>query len=104
MLGQRALFDNLEPKPATQVIPLRKGRSSHEIARRNDYILHRYYYIKNSTKNSFEAIIEQVASEVWLSVVTTTEVLLDNSDALKRIAASQPTAASLKKKWPHILW
>lgn len=99
----RKLFENLfdEPTPDVQT---RRGRSEKLIALRNDALTDRYYYYGKFTDKRYEVILDLLSNEFFISGVTISEVIGDNSNKLSELKAQAPTKEHFKKKWPHLVW
>lgn len=108
MRGGNILFKNIvESEQATKG---RKGRNESQNARRNECLSDRYLYYLITTKNRYEAIIEKVADDFFLSHVTVTNILSQSSEGLtktkKEYAALKPKELQrlLSKKWEGYSW
>jgi hypothetical protein len=105
MRGQRTLFTNIfiDNKPLVAE-KAAKGRNNKLYVRRNDLLLHRYYYLGNTTGYRFDLIIQQLRDEFFITERTITEVISMNSGSLMAIKNKPPTKLQIKQKYPHINW
>lgn len=81
-----------------------KGRNSELLKQRNLAIVYRYYFYKSFTKWKYEAIIEKVSEEMYLTNRTITEILTAQVEELREIKADQPPIVRLSRKFPQYNW
>lgn len=104
--GVHTLFKDLLPEenPASQIAS-KKGRSSELNERRNTCLSERYYFIvRNNPKMKYEAIIEQVANEFFISVHTVPDILSTNVSHIQKLKQLNPSPSYFKKRWAHLNW
>lgn len=105
MLGQQKLFENFFEDEQTPVVTAtRRGRSEELHARRNEALIERYYYYGKFTDKRYEAILDQLSDEFFLTPVTISEVMNDNFNKLSDLKAHAPAKDYFKKKYPHLVW
>ncbi|OJW78582.1 MAG: hypothetical protein BGO69_00930 [Bacteroidetes bacterium 46-16] len=82
----------------------RKGRSNKLVERRNECLLSRYYYYNSYTDKRYEAIMQHLSDEFFLSPTTIHDLLQDNMHYLHELKNEQPKKAYFEHKWPHMTW
>ena len=82
----------------------RKGRNTDLVVKRNDCLLHRYYYYGNFTDKRFDVILEQLHEEFFLSVDTVSRILKENVPAMRELKKKAPDKYYLQSRWPHLKW
>lgn len=82
----------------------RKGRSKDLHNKRNLALAYRYYYYSKFTKMRYEAIIEMLSNEFYITPVTLAEALQDNADTLSKVKKESPSIAYLKTNYKHYNW
>jgi len=101
MRGSNTLFaDIFETQAPTR---LKKGRSADLIARRNELLVHRYFYY-GQQKIRYDVILEKVGTEFFVSVHTIPDIIASHIQVLKQIKDNPPTSKELQKKWPFLVW
>ena len=105
MRGQRTLFQNVLPEPATAEAVTR-GRSPELDARRNALLCARYaYYTLYFPMYRYEAIIEhKLQHEFFLSPSRITDLLQANVGEVSRIKREKPAMRWFKSQWPCWSW
>lgn len=104
MRGSLTLFTDIFEESATTSGTKKKGRSSELHAKRNECLIHRYYFYGNFSDMRYTAIIEALAQEFFLSTVTIPEVIQSNIDLLKNLKDIKPNKTFFVKKYPHLNW
>lgn len=103
LMRGETLFNNLIETPELPV-PSKKGRCADLVAERNELLMARYYYLRSFTDKSYDAVLQQLKQEFFLSVITIPQIVekhVDDFLSLKRLA---PNPTYFSKKWPHIKW
>ncbi len=103
MRGSNTLFSDIFETPST-VVKQRKGRSSSLIAKRNECLIDRYYYLAKFHEKRYDIIIRNLSAEFFISEVTIPEIIDDNFDLLAALKKQQYPPAYFKAKWPHLTW
>jgi hypothetical protein len=94
MKGQRILFDNL----VTTEKLLRKGRSSKLIARRDEFLMVRYFYHTEVKRLRFDDVLRILSEdEFFIEEATITNRLTSLADEISRRFNQKPTLARLKE-------
>jgi|GEM_PF-878912 len=81
-----------------------KGRSSKLLARRNECMTDRYYYYGAYTEKRYDAIIEQLSNEFFLSPVTVPDIIQNQMDYLQELKKQKISVYHFQQKWPHLKW
>lgn len=82
-----------------------KGRSNQLHSQRNACLVERYYFIaRNNPKLKYEAIIEHIANEFFLSVHSIPDILKDNITNLQKLKQENHERGYFKRRWPHLNW
>jgi hypothetical protein len=87
-----------------QVKIISKGRDTGLHARRNKCLLDRYYYYNQYTEKRYEAIVEHLRSEFFLSARTIADLIDTNNDYLTELKKRKPKITTLEIRWPHLKW
>lgn len=103
MRGQH-LFSTLFELPEAPVKNPGKGRSSDLDARRNELLLHRYYYYGKHSQKRYETILNDLSNEFFLSERRIQDIIQDNTLRLRELRREEMTAAELRRLWPHLVW
>ena len=90
-----------QPAPSSNKLSIQERNS-----RRNAYLAARYYYYTytKSPRLAYDAIIEIIATEMWLANATIINVLSSHHKAIKDHVAAQTTVEELRTLYPHIQW
>lgn len=106
----RDIFPDAKPLPAEES----KGRSKELIAKRNECLIHRYWYYGNfpvkldskiEGKLSYPTILNILQEEFFInSEFTIPQVIDECYDMLIALRNQKPTKEFFKKKWPHLVW
>lgn len=111
--GQQKLFNNLiEREPVMLAV---KGRSASLIDKRNDLLLHRYYWhnrreIEPGVRMSFQSILTTVKEELFLEERTIVNIMDDcyREFQIMRQHYKDYTDAQLGRelrgRWPWLVW
>ena len=81
-----------------------KGRNIKMLSLRNECLADRYYYYGNYTDKRFDAIIEQLSEEFFLSCETINDIIQDKGPYLRVLKKEQPSLYYFQHKWPHYKW
>src|SRR5262249_18094412 len=79
-------------------------RSMKLLERRNEKILHRYYYYSRLLHYKYEFVITALSEDFDLSESTLIQLIEDNTNRLMEIAKNELTAKKLKKMFPSYDW
>lgn len=101
MRGRNKLFNDLiEASPALT----KKGRSNELHEKRNRTLIYRYYFYVSHTKMRYEAILQQLSCEFYISP-TTIQGQLDNEfEFFNEVKKAKPEVRNLKSMFPHLIW
>lgn len=102
MRGSKILFNDIFSEP--EVKDNKKGRSKEMHAARNSCLTDRYYYLGQFTKFKYEAVINVLSNEFFLSTVTIPGIIDGCYEQLKDLKKQQPGIKYFKEKWPHLVW
>jgi hypothetical protein len=81
-----------------------RGRNVNLIARRNYCLLDRYFYYGHYTDKRFDAIIENLCTEFFLSKRTLQDIIDANETYLLELKKKKPRLSLLEMRWPHMKW
>lgn len=101
MRGKNTFSNVFNTNPAPEK---RKGRSTELIAHRNRCLMERYYYYGHFTDKRFDAIIEQLSHEFFLSKQTIPDLMDKNLAMLIELKEKKPPKSYFEKRWPHMRW
>ncbi len=92
--------------PPTTVVTTHKriGRSLEKIAERNTYLIYRMYFKTKIERKLYPTVLNELATEVYLSEIQVQKILWANADNIIRLKTQKPSVAALKKLYPHIVW
>ncbi|WP_028978956.1 hypothetical protein [Sporocytophaga myxococcoides] len=104
MRGSLTLFTDIFEESSTTSGTKKKGRSSELHAKRNECLIHRYYFYGNFSDMRYTAIIEALANEFFLSTATIPDIIQDNIHILKHLKDDRPNKIFFVKKYAHLNW
>lgn len=81
-----------------------KGRNRSLNARRNECMADRYYYYTTYTEKRYDAIIELLSAEFFLSVSTVTQVMQNQMEHLQALKQQKLSVYYFRHKWQHMKW
>jgi hypothetical protein len=81
-----------------------KGRSRKNAKRRNECLADRYYYYGQYTDKRYNAIIEQLSLEFFLSKETVPDIIESQVEYLKELKKAKPGIYYFQNRWPHLKW
>lgn len=96
------LFD--EPKQPDNPKPERRGRSESLNRKRNELLIHRYYYYIKIEGKQYIATLDNLENELMLAQQTIVNNVANNRELLKELNAAKPGKAFFKKKYPWLVW
>lgn len=102
MIGARSLFADIVTEETVPSVS--KGRSATLDAARNELLCHRYYYYLTFSDKRYEAIVNTLSDEFFLSTITIVEILKRYLTTLQRLRQDKTGKATLAKKYPHFSW
>lgn len=111
--GSQISFKNVfYDEATTPSLPHTKanGRSKELHDRRNECLLERYYFTGRITKQRYEAVIEKVAAEFFITDFHCSKIILQNNDKLISIKMKwkneddKKVLQAFTKKWPQLVW
>lgn len=98
------IFESLfEPEEDQSETPPR-GRNPELIARRNELILHRYWFFGAYTQIRHSAVIKALSDEFFLTDRRVQDIIFASGEQLKAMRASPPKLDELRARWPHLSW
>lgn len=107
--GHRTTYLSLFDAPLTVVVnntpqTERRGRSEALVIKRNELLLHRYYYYIKIKGRQYQATLEMLENEVYLTQRTIVDAMQRNSPMLKDLNAIKPDLKYFKEKFPFMNW
>lgn len=81
-----------------------KGRSSKQLARRNECLADRYFYYGHFTDKRYDAIIALLSNEFFLSTATIPAIIQQHMEQLQMLKKKKPGIYYFQCKWPHMKW
>lgn len=81
-----------------------RGRDAELSARRNDKLLHRYYYYAIVLRVRIDVLWEKLEWEFDIAQFTCQNIVRDNADKLRQMRNTPPTLEQLKDKYPYWVW
>lgn len=96
------LFD--EPDHPVLQKAERRGRSEQFHTRRNELLIHRYYYLVKIQGRQYQATLEQLEQELFIAQATIINNVSEERTLLKALNAQKPDVSFFKKKYPWIVW
>lgn len=96
------LFPESSPseKPASPSI----GRSPELINKRDEFLLHRFYFKTKIERKAYPDVFDELSEEVYLSKIQIQKIISAKIDDILRIKSSKPDIKDLRSRWPHINW
>lgn len=104
MRGSLTLFTDIFEESTIAPEAKKKGRSSELHTKRNECLIHRYYFYGNFSDMRYTSIIEALATEFFLSTATIPDLIKDNIQLLKELKDKKPNKAFFARKYPHLNW
>ena len=95
------LFNETETLPACRQS---KGRSGELDARRNELLLHRFYYYGKHTAWRYERILEQLSNEFFITERRIQDIIQEQQEQLRELRQEAPQPAAMRQRWPHLMW
>ena len=104
--GIRLMEALIEDKSRVEVMPekVKRGRNIELIDKRNECLLHRYYFYSKVLKLKYEDVITTLTTEFFISGRTITDITLSESDYLTELFKKKYTAKELEKKFRFLNW
>jgi len=102
MRGQKVFNEII--RSSSLAAPLRRGRSSALVTKRNECLIARYYYYGYYKNKCYEDIIRLLTAEFFLSPTTIAAIIQTNSEMLHAIKQRSPVLYYLQSHWPHMRW
>lgn len=111
--GNIAFKNVLFDEPEIPVINLTKiqGRNQELNQRRNECLVDRYYFTgRLNSESNYEAIVNKVAAQFFLSPYYCSKVILNHTRQLTELKLTwkaEPVEKMQKhfaRKWPHLVW
>jgi hypothetical protein len=99
-LYQSILFDETTPVEVKES----KGRSALLIEKRDNLLLHRFYYKSKIERKIFEDALAELETEMHISKVMIQKIIQAKSEVLMAIKRQSITKAELKQKFPWVVW
>lgn len=96
------LFDDDTPEPPAKAA--RRGRSEMLHAKRNELLIHRYYYHIKIKNSQYLNTLSTLEDELFISQRTIVDTVALNVAILKELNVGKPDAGYFKKKYPHLVW
>lgn len=104
MRGNRILFDNDYKDESIKKDTLQRGRNVKLIQKRNEALMHRYYYFRTFTKYKYEYILDILHNEFYLSKITLVKILINNIEMYHTIKKNGYSINDLKSMYIHFNW
>lgn len=80
------------------------GRSPLQIEKRDQYLLHRFYWKTKIQRRLYPDALDELECEVFLSKLQIQKIIQSKSEIILTIKREQPTRRLLEEKWPHVKW
>lgn len=96
------LFD--EAPQLTTAKPERRGRSETLHLKRNELLIHRYYYYVKVEKKQYPDVLSTLENELFIAKQTIVNMVAGNSSLLKELNTVKPVVSYFKKKYPFMVW
>lgn len=103
MLGTHLLFTNLIADDK-EFVQSKQGRSPELDAARNEMICCRYYFYLTFSLMRYDAIIDTLSSEFFLSNTRVVAILKKHIATIKNLRVNNVTRTELAKKYPNWNW
>lgn len=97
------LFDE-EDQSATVTTTITNGRNPEFIAKRDNFLLHRFYYKTKIQRKIYSDTLNELSSELWLSKLMIQKIIQAKADNILMIKKQPPSLKMLQEVWPHIKW
>lgn len=100
-LYQSLLFEdtgNTTPKKES------KGRSADLITKRDNLLLHRFYFKSKIERKIYDDVIQELEAELHISKVMIQKIIQAKGELLLAIKQNGITKSDLKQKFPWVVW
>ena len=105
--GDRSIFKNLFTDDNNIVksdSKTRRGRSDELVKKRNELLIHRYYYYSKIELKQYENVLSELEKEFFLAPITIVKIVHTNIEMLKNINKSKPQKSYFKGLFPFVVW
>jgi hypothetical protein len=106
--GQHSLFNSMFDDDSICVaVPaptVRRGRSEVLIEKRNDLLVHRYFFYVKILGRQYEKTLQILESELFIAQHTIVNVMTQDKTLLKELNSAKPSVRYFKEKYPFINW
>lgn len=107
MKGHQTIFQSLfeTATPVTTLpIPERKGRSEVLKSKQNELIVARYYFYVKIQGRQYEATLDILQAEIFLSTFTIIDIIKKNAHQLRLLKTAKPDLKYFRTKYPFMCW
>jgi hypothetical protein len=81
-----------------------KGRSAELIEKRDDLLLHRFYFKSKIERKIYEDALRELEAELHISKVMIQKIIQAKGEVLLTIKQQGVNKAELKQKFPWVVW
>ena len=99
-LYQSLLFEETTPIQKKES----KGRSAELIEKRDDLLLHRFYFKSKIQRKIYEDALRELEVELYISKVMIQKIIQAKGEILLTIKKQSITKPDLKRKFPWVVW
>jgi hypothetical protein len=109
MKGHQSIYQSLfadenSVSTVADTAPERKGRSEALKAKQNELIVARYYYYIKIQGRQYEATLELLQAEIFLSTYTLVDIIKKNAHQLRLLKTAQPDVKWFRSRYPFLTW
>lgn len=80
------------------------GRNPELIAKRDNFLLHRFYFKTKIQRKIYADALQEISDETWISKFQISKIIKAKVDNILHIKRQQPSLKMLRESWPHIIW
>ena len=105
--GSQSIFKSLfieDNDTLKSDLKIRRGRSEELLKKRNELIIHRYYYYSKIEEKQYENVLSELEKEFFLAPITIIHIVNANIEMLKNINKAKPQRGYFKGLFPFVVW
>lgn len=103
--GHVSIYKSLFEEPIAEKVNKKKGRNVGLLKKRNELIVHRYWYLIKIKDLNYPCALDQLKNEeFFLTQRTISLAIQSNFHILSEIKAIRPDVSFFRKKYPFMVW
>ncbi len=105
--GSQSIFKNLfieDNETLKSDLKTRRGRSEELVKKRNELLIHRYYFYSKIAEKQYENVLSELENEFFLAPITIIHIVHANIEMLKNLNKEKPQRSYFKGLFPFVVW